>query len=171
MDAAKCGFVASGWTRSSEGTSPRQRRHTRGDSAANHGVRKICACSRHRHAKCPHAWYFNFSWQGRSYRLSFDCYSGTHVDTRTDAEALDETRLLRAANPHLRGILVAMLDTCCRPGEILSLQWGDVDMPSRELVVRAEKATTRRARRLPMSPRLHAALQTPHRRRWRGLRP
>ena len=36
----------------------------------------------------------------------------------------DETRLLRAANPHLRGILVAMLDTCCRPGEILSLQWG-----------------------------------------------
>ena len=68
----------------------------------------------------------------------------------------DETRLLRAANPHLRGILVAMLDTCCRPGEILSLQWGDVDMSSRELVVRAEKAKTRRARRLPMSTRLHA---------------
>jgi integrase len=71
----------------------------------------------------------------------------------------DETRLLRAANPHLRGILVAMLDTCCRPGEILSLQWGDVDMSSRELVVRAEKAKTRRARRLPMSTRLHAVLQ------------
>ena len=71
----------------------------------------------------------------------------------------DETRLLRAANPHLRGILVAMLDTCCRPGEILSLQWGDVDMVSRELVVRAEKAKTRRARRLPMSTRLHAVLQ------------
>ena len=52
-----------------------------------------------------------------------------------------------------------MLDTCCRPGEILSLQWGDVDMSSRELVVRAEKATTRSARRLPMSTRLHAVLQ------------
>ena len=71
----------------------------------------------------------------------------------------DETRLLRAANPHLRGILVAMLDTCCRPGEILSLQWGDVDMASRELVVHAEKAKTRRARRLPMSTRLNAVLQ------------
>ena len=71
----------------------------------------------------------------------------------------DETRLLRGANPHLRGILVAMLDTCCRPGEILSLQGGDVDMSSRELVVRAEKAKTRRARRLPMSTRLHAVLQ------------
>ena len=282
------------------------------DVGRNHGIRKICACSRHKHAKCPHAWYFNFSWQGRSYRLSLDRYSGAHVDTRADAEALadhlrariragqfdkpaetagqvaardgtltfrafaaewssrrgyqlvrardndyrlklvydfalpgtspavkfgdkqavdittgdiesyrhhrreqgvssvtsnhdlkllrkmfawgvrerlipatpfkvgtesvialdpetprerrfasddDETRLLRAANPHLRGILVAMLDTCCRPGEILSLQWGDVDMSSRELVVRAEKAKTRRARRLPMSTRLHAVLQ------------
>lgn len=71
----------------------------------------------------------------------------------------DETRLLRAANPHLRGILVAMLDTCCRPGEILSLQWGDVDLAGRELVIRAEKAKTRRARRLPISTRLLAVLQ------------
>ena len=57
------------------------------DVGRNHGVRKICACSRHKHTKCPHAWYFNFSWQGRSYRLSLDRYSGTHVGTRADAEA------------------------------------------------------------------------------------
>ena len=58
------------------------------DVGRNHGVRKICACSRHKHAKCPHAWYFNFSWQGRSYRLSLDRYSGAHIETRADAEAL-----------------------------------------------------------------------------------
>ncbi len=44
------------------------------DVGRNHGVRKICACARHKHAKCLHAWYFNFSWQGRSYRLSLDRY-------------------------------------------------------------------------------------------------
>lgn len=69
----------------------------------------------------------------------------------------DETRLLRAANPHLRGILVAMLDTCCRPGEILSLQWGDVHMASRELVVRAEKAKTRRPRGVRLADLRHEA--------------
>ena len=34
-----------------------------------------------------------------------------------------ERKLFDAANPHLRGVLTAMLETCCRPGEILSLQW------------------------------------------------
>ena len=34
----------------------------------------------------------------------------------------DEDRLLNAANPHLRSIVIALLDTCCRLGEILSLQ-------------------------------------------------
>lgn len=31
----------------------------------------------------------------------------------------DEARPLEAADPHLRAIIVAMLDTCCRPGELL----------------------------------------------------
>ena len=44
-----------------------------------------------------------------------------------------EQRLLDAANPHLRGVIVAMLDTGCRPGEILSLQWRDVNLERREL--------------------------------------
>jgi integrase len=38
----------------------------------------------------------------------------------------DEQRLLDAANPLLRGVIVAMLDTACRPGEIMSLQWREV---------------------------------------------
>jgi integrase len=52
-----------------------------------------------------------------------------------------------------------MLETCCRPGEILSLQWQDVDLETRELTIRAEKAKTRRARRLPISSRLLAVLE------------
>ena len=32
-----------------------------------------------------------------------------------------ERRLFEAASPRLRGVLIAMLETCCRPGEILSL--------------------------------------------------
>ena len=52
-----------------------------------------------------------------------------------------------------------MLETCCRPGEILSLQWRDVDLETRELTIRAEKTKTRRARRLPISSRLLAVLE------------
>ncbi|HEX6465385.1 MAG TPA: site-specific integrase [Vicinamibacterales bacterium] len=75
----------------------------------------------------------------------------------TDPEA--ERKLFRAASPHLRGVITAMLETCCRPGEILSLQWQDVDLETRELTIRAEKAKTRRARRLPISSRLVAILE------------
>lgn len=75
----------------------------------------------------------------------------------TDPEA--ERKLFEAASPHLRGVITAMLETCCRPGEILSLQWQDVDLETRELTIRAEKAKTRRARRLPISSRLLAVLE------------
>ena len=70
-----------------------------------------------------------------------------------------ERKLFEAAAPHLRSVLTAMLETCCRPGEILSLQWQDVDLETRELTIRAEKAKTRRARRLPISSRLLAVLE------------
>ena len=70
-----------------------------------------------------------------------------------------ERKFFDAASPHLRGVLTAMLETCCRPGEILSLQWRDVDLETREVTIRAEKAKTRRARRLPISSRLLAVLE------------
>jgi integrase len=74
-----------------------------------------------------------------------------------DADA--EQRLLDAANPHLRGVITAMLDTACRPGEILSLQWRDVSLDRRELTIRAEKEKTRRERIIPISTRLMAVLE------------
>ncbi len=74
-----------------------------------------------------------------------------------DADA--EQRLLGAANPHLRGVITAMLDTACRPGEILSLQWRDVSLGRREITIRAEKEKTRRERIIPTSTRLLALLE------------
>jgi integrase len=70
-----------------------------------------------------------------------------------------ERRLLAAAGPHLRDVIVAMLDTACRPGEILSLQWQDVSLTRRELVVRADKTKTRRSRLVPLSARLRGVLE------------
>ena len=46
---------------------------------------------------------------------------------RFDSEE-DEQKLLDAANPHLRAVLIALLDTAARLGEILSLQWKDVNL-------------------------------------------
>ena len=73
--------------------------------------------------------------------------------------AEDETRLLNAANPHLRGVIIGMLDTACRPGEILSLQWKDVNLERKELTIQAAKSKTRTARVIPISTRLSAVLE------------
>ena len=77
---------------------------------------------------------------------------------RLEDEA-DEQRLLESATPHLRSIIIALLDTACRPGEILSLQWADVNLERRELTVRAMKAKTRTARIVPLSSRLIGVLE------------
>jgi integrase len=71
----------------------------------------------------------------------------------------DEQKLLDACDPHLRAVVVALLDTACRLGEILSLQWKDVNLERRELTIQAVKAKTRTARIVPISTRLLAALE------------
>ncbi len=52
----------------------------------------------------------------------------------------EERRLLAVANPRLQRIIIAALETGCRRGELLGLQWRDVDVQGRELRVRAENA-------------------------------
>ena len=71
----------------------------------------------------------------------------------------DERRLLDAAKPHLMAIIVALLDTACRVGEILSTQWRDVNLERRELTIQAAKAKTRTGRIVPISFRLLAVLE------------
>ena len=29
----------------------------------NHGLRKICKCSRKRWSECPHSWHLNYKWE------------------------------------------------------------------------------------------------------------
>jgi integrase len=71
----------------------------------------------------------------------------------------DEQKLLDAVDPHLRAVIIALLDTACRLGEILSLQWRDVNLERRELTIQAMKAKTRTARIVPISTRLLSTLE------------
>jgi len=71
----------------------------------------------------------------------------------------DEHRLLAAAPPLLHAVIVAMLETACRPGEVLSLQWADVNLERGELTIRAAKSKTRTERILPISARLRGLLE------------
>ena len=70
----------------------------------------------------------------------------------------DEQKLLSVANPHLRAVIIALLDTACRPGEIFNLQVRDVSIARRELTIRAGTEKTRTERIQPISKRLLAVL-------------
>jgi integrase len=66
----------------------------------------------------------------------------------------EETRLLKACEevraPHLRPIVVLALNTGMRKGEILSLQWSQLDLVNRSIHVENGK-TTLSDRRIPMN--------------------
>jgi integrase len=74
-------------------------------------------------------------------------------------EPREEDRLLAAAGPHLQRLIVAALETCCRLGELLSLQWGDVSLGRGEIVLRASKTKTNTDRVIPASNRVRAVLE------------
>jgi integrase len=59
---------------------------------------------------------------------------------------------------HLKGLLVAALDTGCRRGELLKLRWRHVDLRARVITVVAENCKTARARKVGVTPRLHDEL-------------
>jgi integrase len=71
----------------------------------------------------------------------------------------EEAALLKAANPQLQRLIIAALETGCRLGELLSLQWADVSLERGVLCGRAENAKDREARELPISTRLRAVLE------------
>lgn len=86
---------------------------------------------------------------------------------RTRRVTLDEeTALLSAAGAltrdagvRLSGLIVAAIETGCRRGELLGLQWADLDPNRRELTIRAENAKNGTDRTVPISARLKALLQ------------
>ncbi|HWF83596.1 MAG TPA: tyrosine-type recombinase/integrase [Vicinamibacterales bacterium] len=71
----------------------------------------------------------------------------------------EERRLLAAAGPRLQRIIIGALETGCRRGELLSLQWRDVDRARGEIRIRAEKAKDAEDRVLPISTRLAGVLE------------
>lgn len=88
---------------------------------------------------------------------------------RLDADHDEQGQLLAVCGPHLRAVVEAALETGMRRGEILSLQWHQVEgmkveqgrivWASRsELVLPWAKTKTRRDRRIPISSRLRALL-------------
>ncbi|MEZ5289873.1 MAG: site-specific integrase [Vicinamibacterales bacterium] len=75
----------------------------------------------------------------------------------------EEERLIRTAAPHLRALIIAALSTGCRVGELLTLQWGDVQVGDRDefraLALRASKTKTATSRVVPIGQRLRAVLE------------
>jgi len=66
---------------------------------------------------------------------------------------------LAHASPRLYRLVVAGLETGCRLGELLSLQWREVNLKGRELCILASKAKDREDRHIPISSTLLAVLE------------
>lgn len=72
----------------------------------------------------------------------------------------EEERLLPACGEHLRALVEAALETGCRKGELLALQWQQIQFaPRPEVWLPAGKTKTGKARRVPISTRLKAILE------------
>jgi integrase len=65
-----------------------------------------------------------------------------------------EQRLLQAAAPHLKDIIITALDTGMRRGEILKERWEDVDFSRRLLFVTSSKTAGCESREIPLTARL-----------------
>ena len=115
-----------------------------------------------------------FSWaiaEGYTTETSFKRHGVTVVklDSRVETprhrrfEPGEEDRLLRHAGDHLRALIVALLFTGCRVGELLSLTWQqirrDEDGKPKWLMLPATNTKTYRLRPIPIGARLSAELE------------
>ena len=82
-----------------------------------------------------------------------------HARRSRRLETDEEARLLQASTPPLYRLIVAALEAGCRVGELLSLQWRNVDMARRELIILAENAKGKTLRHIPISRRLLVVLE------------
>lgn len=82
-----------------------------------------------------------------------------HAQRHRRLEPDEEAKLLEHAGAHLQRLIIAAIETCCRRGELLSLQWRNVSLERLELTIQAENSKTRTGRVLPISARLKAVLE------------
>jgi integrase len=110
-----------------------------------------------------------FSWAVRRDHIDRTPFKkGTEVVVRLKKETKRSRRLrpgeadqlLAGCSTSLRVIVEAALETGCRKGELLSLQWSQVRFePKAELFLPAQKTKTKTDRIVPMSSRLKAILE------------
>ncbi|HVL66546.1 MAG TPA: site-specific integrase [Vicinamibacterales bacterium] len=110
-----------------------------------------------------------FSWAVRRDHLDRTPFKkGTEVVVRLSKEtqrhrrlqAGEAERLLEACGPRLRPLVEAAIESGCRKGELLSLQWHQVRFePRAEIFLPAGKTKTKADRTVPMSSRLKAILE------------
>jgi len=70
----------------------------------------------------------------------------------------EEDRLLAAAAPHLRHLIITALDAGMRRGELLTERWEDVDFARRLIVVSHSKTPEGESREIPMTARVFSLL-------------
>jgi integrase len=71
----------------------------------------------------------------------------------------DEEKLIAVSSPRMQALVIAALETGCRVGELLSLQWREVRWEESCLVLQAAKTKTNESRAVPMTSRLRAVLE------------
>jgi integrase len=75
--------------------------------------------------------------------------------------SVEEGRLLEACKgprAHLRPIIILAIDTGMRRGELLKLQWSDIDFENTIITVKAFNTKTLQERQVAMTPRVHREL-------------
>jgi integrase len=71
----------------------------------------------------------------------------------------EEDRLLAHARPRTYALIATALDTGCRAGELLSLQWHQVQFAQGSIVLPAPKTKTNSTRAVPMTARVRGLLE------------
>ena len=71
----------------------------------------------------------------------------------------EEPRLITACGPRLRALVIALLKTACRVGELLNLQWKQLRWAHNEIYLPGPDVKGQRDRFVPMSRRLRAAME------------
>jgi integrase len=77
---------------------------------------------------------------------------------RSVMTAAEEEKLLSAAAPHLRSIIIAALDTGMRRGELTHQLWEHVDFTRRLLFVTKSKTAGGEGREIPLTERVYSLL-------------
>ncbi|MBX3290807.1 MAG: site-specific integrase [Acidobacteria bacterium] len=79
--------------------------------------------------------------------------------TRGLGKTKEVTQTIRTGTPHLKAIILLALDSGLRRGEILSLDWKDVDFENRLIKILGTHTKTQKTRLVPMTERTRTELR------------